>query len=355
MAFFGVTIETIDSISAHPNADKLAVARLTGLDFQFVVAKDAYTVGERVLYFPIDSIIPLHVLELFGLVKDGKGVLAGKQGNRVKTKDIRGVLSRGIVAKLHHAASFDSRDGGDLTSYFGVEKYEPPSVLEKGATLLPLPQHVQDIVGARYDIESTDRYSAVVDALMDVDVYVTEKLEGQNFSVTVQDGEVFVNQRNYTIKQVEGHTHSFWKTAESEGVIAAAKTLHEKFNLPVTIFGEFVGPSVQDNIYKLQKHAVYVFDILIGDNFMDFVPLQTACENTYQLKMVPVIFTGKLRDFLNGKTVKEVAGGKSVLYDTLREGVVIKPIHEMKFPFLSTGHGRAIIKKRDEQYESIRG
>jgi hypothetical protein len=139
--------------------------------------------------------------------------------------------------------------------------------------------------------------------------------------------------------------------AESEGIIAAAKTMSEKHKLPVTIFGEFLGPAVQDNIYHLAKHEIRVFDIAIGDSFLDFVPLETACGNTYQLKMVPVIFTGKLRDFLGGKAVKEVAGGKSVLYDTLREGIVIKPRREMKLPHF----GRAIIKKRDEKYEATRG
>jgi RNA ligase (TIGR02306 family) len=349
MSFFGVTIETIDTIINHPNADKLAVARLKGLDFEFVVARDSYTAGERVLYFPIDSIIPLYVLEKFGLVKEGKGVLAGKQGNRVKTKEIRGVFSRGIVAKLHHADTFDSRDGSDLTQYFGVEKWEPPVVLEKGANLMPLPQHVQDIVGARYDIESTDRHIDVVDTLRDVMVYVTEKLEGQNFSVTVTpSGEVFVSQRNYTIKPIEGHTHSFWKVAESEGIIATAKRLAK--TEPVTIFGELLGPGVQDNIYQLKKHEVHVFDIAVGGRFLDYAELCSECFAS-DLKQAPVLFSGFLCDFLNGKTVQEVAGGKSVLFDTLREGIVIKPIYEMKLPHF----GRVIIKKRDEKYEAIRG
>jgi hypothetical protein len=101
----------------------------------------------------------------------------------------------------------------------------------------------------------------------------------------------------------------------------------------------------------LKNHEIRVFDIAVGQDFLGVVALETACGNTYQLKMVPVIFQGKLRDFLNGKTVKEVAGGTSVLFDTLREGVVIKPIHEMKLP----NFGRVIIKKRDEKYESIRG
>jgi len=350
MSFFSVTIETIESIVKHPNADTLDVARLSGLAFEFVVRKGEYTVGERVLYFPIDSIIPLHVLEKFGLVKEGKGVLAGKQGNRVKTKEIRGVFSRGIVAKLHHADGFDRVDRPDgLTAYFGVEKWEPPVVMEKGANLLPLPAHVQEIVGARYDIESTDRHGEVLNALMDVDVYVTEKLEGQNFSVTATpSGEVFVSQRNYTIQPIEGHTHTFWKVADSEGIVDAAKRLAK--TVPVTIFGEFLGPGVQGNIYQLKNYEVRVFDIALGDRFLNYAEL---CSEVFAsgLKQVPVIYTGKLREFLDGKAIKEVAGGKSVLFDTLREGIVIKPLYEMKLPHF----GRVIIKKRDEKYEAIRG
>lgn len=354
MAFFAVTIETISHIGKHPNADTLDVARLDGLDFQFVVRKDAFTVGEKVVYFPIDSLIPLNVLEQFEMVKEGKGILAGKLGNRVKTKEIRGVLSRGIVVKLSHIEgmerlSTDLPTPEELTKYFGVEKWEPQVVLEKGANLMPLPQHVQDIVGARYDIESTDRHIDVVDTLRDVMVYVTEKLEGQNFSVTVTpSGEVFVSQRNYTIKPIEGHTHSFWKVAESEGVIAAAKRLAK--TEPVTIFGELLGPGVQDNIYQLKKHEVHVFDIAVGNRFLDYAELCSECFVS-DLKQAPVLYTGHLRYFLNGKTVQEVAGGTSKLFDTLREGIVIKPIYEMKLPHF----GRVIIKKRDEKYEAIRG
>jgi len=351
MSFFGVTFETIESIVQHPNAERLEVARLIGLDFEFVVGKDQYVVGEKVIYFPIDSVIPLHVLDTIGFVKDGKGMLAGKQGNRVKTKEIRGIFSRGIVAKVAAASGFDEEAArtSDLTKYFGVEKWEPPTVLEKGASLLPLPQHVQEIVGARYDIESTDRHLEVVDALMDVDVYVTEKLEGQNFSVTATpNGEVFVSQRNYTIKPIEGHTHTFWKVAMDDGIIGAAKRLAK--TEPVTIFGEFLGPAVQDNIYMLKKHEIHVFDIAVGGRFLNYAEFCSECFAS-DLKQVPVIFTGKLREFLGGKTVKDVAGGKSVLFDTLREGIVIKPLYEMKLPHF----GRVIIKKRDEKYESIHG
>jgi len=39
MAFFGVTIETIEFVKAHPNADRLDICKLKGVDFQFYYRK----------------------------------------------------------------------------------------------------------------------------------------------------------------------------------------------------------------------------------------------------------------------------------------------------------------------------
>lgn len=51
MAFFAVTLETIRSVVKHPQADRLDLCTLEGMDFQFVTLKDQFKPGERVLYF----------------------------------------------------------------------------------------------------------------------------------------------------------------------------------------------------------------------------------------------------------------------------------------------------------------
>ena len=53
-----------------------------------------------------------------------------------------------------------------------------------------------------------------------------------------------------------------------------------------------------------------------------------------------------LREYLNGKTIRYASNGKSVLADTKREGIVIKPLIEEFHPILH----RLLIKQRSPEY-----
>lgn len=63
MSEFGVTLEKISKIWEHPNADRLELASIEGMTYQFVVPKGQYIEGDAVLYFPVDSLIPQEHLE----------------------------------------------------------------------------------------------------------------------------------------------------------------------------------------------------------------------------------------------------------------------------------------------------
>lgn len=168
MSTFKVTVEAIKSLHPIPDADAIEVARLDGMDFQFVVLKGAYAPGDRVLYFPVDSLLPDGLIERLGLT----GKLSGPEKNRVKTATFRGAISQGLVASLNLAP--EGTPPEELTAALGVTKYDPPMIELPDATLVGLFDGI-----SAYDIESADRYPALVEAqLMDVPVVVAEKLEG---------------------------------------------------------------------------------------------------------------------------------------------------------------------------------
>src|SRR5262249_36585692 len=79
MSTFAVSIERIASVWAHNNADRLEMARLTSMSYQFVIAKGSFKAGDRVVYFPIDSLLPEPLITVLGLT----GKLAGQAANRV--------------------------------------------------------------------------------------------------------------------------------------------------------------------------------------------------------------------------------------------------------------------------------
>ena len=55
-SLFKVPFTTILKVENHPNADRLEIAFVYG--FQVIVQKGKYSAGNRVVYIPIDSILP---------------------------------------------------------------------------------------------------------------------------------------------------------------------------------------------------------------------------------------------------------------------------------------------------------
>ena len=56
---YKVPLTEIVAIEPHPNADRLEIATVYG--FQVIVKKDAHKVGDRMIYVPIDSILPQNI------------------------------------------------------------------------------------------------------------------------------------------------------------------------------------------------------------------------------------------------------------------------------------------------------
>jgi RNA ligase (TIGR02306 family) len=338
MAFFGVTRERISEAKHHPNADRLDICKLVGLEFQFVTGRDEFKVGDEVIYFPIDSLIPLPILGRLGL----EGKLAGREKNKVKTIKLRGEISQGLVSKTDLVPP-ELRSPENITNYLGVTKYEPPIVPCKAGLLVPLPEG-QSV----YDIEGCDRYPDVAELMMDLPVLITEKLDGMNFSITkLKDGTVFVNQRNYSIKPTADGEHDLWKAARTTGLLDIAIDGFKDHH--VVIYGEALGPGIQGNYYGFKDHTIRVFDIMVDGEYVageDFLE-QFFIFDRSDLS-VPVLAKGvSLRVWLNGKTIKEASNGKSVYVDKLREGIVIKP-------WIKEEHndriGRLILKQRSPEY-----
>lgn len=350
MSTFAVTVETIARVVHHPGADRLDLAVLHRFpDWQFVVGRASCAEGDRVIYFPIDSLLPATVIAALGLT----GRLAGPQTNRIKTIRLRGAISQGVCARpdlllpAHRVGTI--AEGDDLTSELGVTKYEPPAISCQQGRLVPLPGLV-----SQYDIEGSERFQRIVDLLMDVLVLVTEKVEGSHLAVLRQaDGTLSVCQRNFQIlpDPVAGE-HDWFKAVLQGGVDATLSRLAEVFpGRAITVRGEVLGPGVQGNLYRLLALTVRAFEIEVEGIAVDasrFVDLMAGMPTA----TVPVLDQGRtLRDVLAGRSVAAASTGPSVLSPDpakplLREGIVIKPMQEMRHPDL----GRVVLKKRSPEY-----
>jgi RNA ligase (TIGR02306 family) len=349
MSKFEVEVKTIAEVIPHSNADRLTIYKAEGMAYQFI-SNVKYEVGDKVVFFPIDSVMPDDLIELFGLGK----MLSGKKHNRVKTVKLRGSVSQGFIADVNTVSEHlgeNAETAENLTEKLGITKYEPPEVPCHNGNLVSLPAGL-----SMYDIEGADNYPDVIQWIIDnqIRVAITEKLEGQNFSVTIdQNGEIHVNQRRFSIKEKEGGEHDFWKVARKEGIIDLVRSLKSEhgFN-DLTIYGEHIGPSIQKNHYGLSNKTVRFFDMKSNGSFIDTTDvLQFLDDHDMKDSYVPILgYDVLLDEWLEGKSINEASYGKSALNDkVLREGIVIKPMKEMLPPNSKLG-SRLIIKQRDPVY-----
>lgn len=352
MSSFGIFAETIGEIIPHPNADRLDLATLLGIDYTFVVPKGQYKQGDLVIYFPLDAILPQELLAKIGLV----GKLGGNNRNRVKTIKLRGQISQGIVAKpsdvVPEFTAADVSNRTDFAEKLGIIKYDPEDVnfnphSAGGPGYVrpnPLPSYTY-----KYDIENAEKYKAIVDGLMEEEVYITEKLEGCHVSMhLLDDGTVDLCSRNCKVIPTEGKS---WHElgVENTPIESFLRQLRAIFTTGIiTIRGEVVGPPVMKNIYKLDKLEVKVFEIEVNSIPINAVHFYGLVEQ-FGIPTAPLLFKGKLKDYLNGKTVKEASNGVTVFGNDLahlREGIVIKPSTEIR----SRSLGRVFLKQRSPQY-----
>jgi len=352
MSIFMVEKRKISKTIPIEGADRIEMAQVEGLSYQFVVGKDQFPVGSECIFFPIDSLMPKTLVDHLGIEK----FLSGKDHNRVKTNKFLKQISQGYVASIDSVLNYlnstcpipgteepFSKDSipEDLTILLGITKYEAPEIFMSNAILTKLDMAI-------YDIEAVSRYQNVVDTLMDEDVLITEKMEGMNMHLTLRhNGELKIGQRGYyiTSKDVE-NVHSFEKIGKRDLLPIAQKLQDKKYpNSDVRIRAEFLGENSNGNYYSLKGNKCIVFEIDVNGRPLNASEVVSLAKE-YDLDFAPIIFIGKLRDFLGNKTIQEMSEGKSALIDKLREGIVIRLLTERTLD----GFGRVILKHRSEQY-----
>jgi RNA ligase (TIGR02306 family) len=348
MSTFLVERRKISDVKIHPNADRLDICKVEGMNFQFVCQRGTQTIGGDVVYFPVDALFPKELSDFFDITK----MLTGKEHNRLKTVKLRNEISQGFVVDSNRVCEYLNSTGQnytldtlpiDCTQLLKIEKYEPPVTMEKNAKLIPLSGKIE-----MYDIEGSQRFPNVIDYMMDKKVMISEKVEGMNggCSYFLNDMSIKVNQRNFFIEPKDGVEHTFWTLCNKYNLPQICKELAEKYNNDITIRFEVLGENIQKNIYSIKGFDIKIFDIKCGEGYLNVNEFLEIC-NKYNLPTVPILAKDiTLREWLNGKTFEDASNGKSVLYDGLREGVVCKLEKEE----IIEGYGRSIIKNRSTDY-----
>lgn len=313
-----VTLETVVSVNPIPDADAIEVARVRGWDV--VVRKGEVAAGDQVLYFEIDSSLPLEDERFAFLEPRGSKILEdGKKVHVLKTVRLRGQYSQGLILP---AEQFPEIYGGrDIADALDVEKYEPPVPAELGG----------DAVGAfptdvvqKTDSERVQNLTNIYEHLRASGAWVaTEKIDGSSVTIIVTgdpEAPFRVASRNWELKPDSKLTSV--KLAERHGLA----------DLPsgMVIQGEAYGEGIQSNPLGVTGTEIAVFSVFSGPR----QPLPRSEWPEKLQKLAAPVLDLELPETVDA-AVAQVDGLKSVISPKRQaEGVVWHEISGKQFPEL---------------------
>lgn len=246
-----VSAEAITEIGPIEGADAIERARVRGWDV--VVKKGEMAVGDKVVYFEIDSALPL-ADERFSFLEP-RGAKTLEDGSRVhvlKTAKLRGQYSQGLALPLASFPELAGVDDGRLADVLGVVKYEPPIPAGlSGQVRGAFPTHLV----RKSDAERVQNLTDVYDLLLAEGSWVaTEKIDGSSVTYIITGDEadpIRVCSRNWELEPRSELTSM--KIAER----------YELAALPagMIVQGELYGEGIQANPLRVKGTDLAVFGV----------------------------------------------------------------------------------------------
>ena len=332
------TIREITDIQPIEGKDRIALATVDG--WKVIVQKTDFEVGSKCCYIEIDSVLP---------EKPEFEFLRPKKF-RIRTMKMAGVISQGICFPLSilppKKDGSEYEIGEDVTDIIGVKQYE--ETMDTGDRELPqkkkkypaflmrfrwfrnlvLPKKTKGSFPSFISKTDEERIQNMPWILRDKCEWIaTEKIDGQSGTFAlVKHKSLFRTRYEYIVcsrnlRLTHPDNSSYWKVSDKYQIENALKNLIGDREW-IAIQGECVGPKIQKNKYGLNDYDMYVFNLLYPTGRVDSVRAKSICENK-GLNFVPIVEDHVILP----DTVDEVlayAHGKSMLADTLREGIVFR-------------------------------
>jgi RNA ligase (TIGR02306 family) len=353
MSEWQALVVRLGKIGTLPNSDFLEITTVMN-EYPVILRKGSYKEGDLVSFIGYDSVVPDS--EMFNFLapppkKDKNGNITepsppvGQVKERyrtIKAKKIRGVYSEGLIVD----APTGFQEGDSVIEYFGLTKriYEEElPEAEKGSNENEVSPRTFSL--SKYDLEGLAKYGYVFEE--GEPVFIHEKCEGENCSITYYEDKLWVKSRNY-FKREADDSH-WWEVPHRLDLV-------NKLNqFPgLTFYGELYG-NVKHFIYdcfvvdnKIQR-KFRVFDIweIAKNRFLDWEKVEEICKQV-GLETVPLLYHGPWK---TDRSLHELAEGKSTIGTCVKEGWVMRSEKESIHPKL----GRKIIKLKGRDYKLFKG
>ena len=291
------SVQKIKVVKPIEGADRIEIVQV--LNWDCVASKGEYQVGDMVIYFEIDSLLP--DIPAFEFLK-GSSWSQKLNKYKIRTHKFRGQISQGLVIPIRQLteiynqinksalSSIDYDEGDDLTALLKIEKYEPP--VSNG----PL----GDIINHEWYVPKTDeeRIQVCAENVLPEymkseqgDWYTSVKLDGTSCTAGLFEDAFLIGGRNQWYKDDNMYTTTVRKYITEEKLRAYQETT----GMYVVFQGELCGPGIQCNRLGLKEKDWFVFNVFTSDTGKmdsytkcDLLNMLNICEY-FGLKTVPLI------------------------------------------------------------------
>lgn len=292
------SVQKVKAIKPIEGADRIEIAQV--LNWDCVVQKGQYNIGDLVIYFEIDSLLP--DIPAFSFLK-GSSWSQKLNKYKIHTSKFRGQISQGLIMPIRQlteiynqinksaVSSIDYDEGDNLTELLKIEKYEPP--VYNG----PL----GDIIQHEWYVPKTDEERIQVcaeDVLPEYmkseqgDWYTSIKLDGTSCTVGLFEDAFLIGGRNQWYKGPNMYTETVNKYGDIEKHLRDYQKLTGKY---IVFQGELCGPGIQSNRLGLKEKELFVFNVFESDTGkidsykkLNLLCLLNICDD-FNLPHVPII------------------------------------------------------------------
>ena len=308
------SVQRIKAIKPIEGADRIEIVQV--LNWDCVAQKGEYQVGDTVIYFEIDSLLP--DISAFKFLKSSSW---SQKLNKYKisTHKFRGQISQGLVVPIRQlteiynqinksaVSSIDYDEGDDLTVLLKIEKYEPP--VSNG----PL----GDIINHEWYVPKTDEERVQVCAENVLpeyikseqgDWYESVKLDGTSCTAGLFEDAFLIGGRNQWYKDENMYTTTVKKYGDIEKHLRDYQKLTGKY---IVFQGELCGPGIQSNRLGLKEKEWFIFNVWVSDTGkmdsykkLDLLRFLNMCDD-FGLPHVPIIPVSAKFDFKTTTNIDE--------------------------------------------------
>lgn len=331
------SVVTIKEVWPLEGKDKVQGASFKENSYEVMIGKDIKP-GDLMIYIQADSILPeiqhWEFLRKRCYKEDLKGFL-------IKPMKFASIKSWGLACSLEDMKDLLNvsklKAGQDVTEQLNIRKYEPledaspkkeslPKIINfcKNSKLLWFIYKLYAalfIKNQKYgfpewlisksDETNIQNCPRVMETHLDDYVYITQKLEGQSFTVTLdpkaKKPTLIVCSRN---NQIFEKGSDFIKAAFKYDIKNKLESLLKKTGKYYAIQGEQCGPEIQRNIYKFKGLKWFVYTVKVYDpntktcNQLNLDDMLQVCKEL-DLPTVPIVNAKiKLSDY--AKTIDEI-------------------------------------------------